>query len=377
MPQAPHPNGQSDLRTPRPPRARHGFLLGGMLVAIGAAWVGLPAGPSVAADSPDVPAIATIATAVARSHGGSRTVSLPGDVRPFRQVTLYAKVSGYLRDINVDKGDKVAPGQVLAVVQSPETDSQEKSIAAGQADKASVASRYHALVGSGVVSQQDMDKANADLQTANADLARVHALKDYEMIRAPFAGVVTARYVDVGALLAAATGSTGNVQPLVDVADINTVRIYIYVAQNEAPYVHQGDAVRITRDAQNPLDVRARITRISRALDPRTRTMLAEIDIDNRKNLFFPGVFVNVALDVTLPAGIVIPADAVVLREGIPQVAVIQNGVAHFRNVRVGDNDGRMVHVYDGLQPGDVVGLHLGDDVWDGSPVSTGAGMQH
>ena len=325
--------------------------------------------PRAWAEPDPAPQTVRVSAALAASRGGTRLVKLPGDVRPFRQVTLYAKVSGYLRDINVDKGDRVVAGQVLGVVESPETDSQEKSIAASRTDKASVAARYQALVGSGVVSQQDMDKANADLQTASADLARVQALKGYEMIRAPFAGVVTSRYVDAGALLAAATGSTGNVQPLVDVAYIRTVRIYIYIGQTEASYVRQGDVVHITPQGQGAVDVPARITRISRALEPRTRTMLAEIDLDNAKDLFFPGVFVDVALNINLPASIVIPADAVILREGVQQVAVIENNIVRFRTVRVGDNDGHLVRVYHGLAAGDLVGVHLGDDVFDGAKV--------
>ncbi len=348
------------------------------LVCVLAAWLGwsprasLPkaiAAPEPASAAAPGPQVLKVATTLAASRGGTRMINLPGDVRPFRQVTLYAKVSGYLREIKVDKGDRVVSGQVLGVVESPETDSQEKSIAASRTDKASVASRYQALVGSGVVSQQDMDKANADLQTASADLARVQALKGYEMIRAPFDGVVTSRYVDVGALLAAATGSTGNVQPLVDVAFIRSVRIYVYIGQTEAPYVRQGDVVHITPQGRGDLKVEAHITRISRALEPRTRTMLAEIDLDNAKDLFFPGVFVDVAFNVKLPTSIVIPADAVILREGVQQVAVVENGSIHFRTVRVGDNDGHLVRVYHGLAPGDVVGLHLGDDVFDGARV--------
>ena len=319
-----------------------------------------------AAQAPSAP---RVSTALAASRGGTRVLKLPGDVRPFRQVTLYAKVSGYLRAINVDKGDRVATGQVLGVVESPETDSQEKSIAASRSDKASVASRYQALVGTGVVSQQDMDKANTDLQTASADLARVQALKGYETIRAPFAGVVTARYVDAGALLAAATGSTSNVQPLVDVADIRTVRIYVYIGQTEAPYVRQGDVVHITPQERGDLNVEARVTRISRALEPHTRTMLAEIDLANSKDLFFPGVFVDVTMSIKLPASIVIPADAVILREGVQQVAVVENSTLHFRTVRVGDNDGHLVRVYHGLAAGDVVGLHVGDEIVDGTRV--------
>ena len=310
-----------------------------------------------------------VLTARVVAAGGSRTVTLPGDVRAFRQVTLYAKVSGYLREIRVDKGDAVAQNALIGVLESPETDQQVLAVEADLAVKQQLEGRYRGLVGRGVVSQQEMERAHADVEAARAELARLQALKAYEMVRAPFAGTITARYVDPGALLPAATGATQSAQPIVDLADMTHLRIFVYVAQSEAPYVRDHDVVQIRGDDDAGLQLEASITRISRALDPRTRTMLAEIDLDNADGAIYPGLFVRVTLQVRSPAGLSIPADAVVMRQGKPQVAVIEQGVAHFRSVRLGDDDGHVVRVLGGLQAGEVVGLHVGDEISEGAAV--------
>lgn len=310
----------------------------------------------------------TVLVAKAHASSGIRVVDLPGDVRAFRQVTLYAKLSGYLQEIHVDKGDRVAAGQVLAVVESPETDQQVLSLKADLAVKKQVQARYRALVSQGVVSQAEMDRANADVEAASAEFARLEALEGYEVIRAPFAGTITARYVDPGALVPAATGSTQSAQPLVDLVDMRKVRIFVYVGQSDAPHVHEKEIAHINGD-EATVSLDAPITRISRALDPHTRTMLAEIDLDNRDGQLYPGLFVHVTLNLKTPTGLTIPADAVVLRQGAPQVAVVEGNQAHFRPVQLGDHDGQSVRVLGGLKEGDMVGLHVGDEISDGVTV--------
>ncbi len=139
---------------------------------------------------------------------------------------------------------------------------------------------------------------------ARATLAQARALQSYEILRAPFAGTITARYVDPGALVPAATGSTQSAAPLVDIADLHRLRILVFVQQDAAPFIHAGDSVRIAVDQQPDLVLDAPVSRCAAALDPRSRTMLCEIWIDNDHRLY-PGTFVHVTLhlDDAAPAG--------------------------------------------------------------------------
>ncbi len=298
-----------------------------------------------------------------------RLVTLPGDVRPFRQATLYAKVSGYVKRITVDKGDRVRQGQLLATLESPETDQQVLAARANLATRRRLADRNGALVGPGVVSRQDYDQSKGDLDVATAQLGQARALEQYEVIRAPFAGVVTARYVDDGALLPAATGATASAQPLVEITDMSSVRVYVYLGQPDASFVREGTPVEITSDAHPGNSQRSSVTRIARQLDPRTRTMLTEIDLDNQDNWFYPGLFVRVTLSLVTPPALVVPSEAVFLRGGKPHVAVIAEGHAKFTPIVTGDDDGKQVRVESGLTDGQVVGLHIGDEVSDGARV--------
>ena len=299
----------------------------------------------------------------------TRTIDLPGDVRAFRQTTIYAKVSGYLREVRVDRGDVVKANDVLGVVSVPETDQQLSGLEAELADKKQLAERTRALVPSGVASQSELDRADSDLKTTQSEVDRLTAVRGYNVIRAPFAGTITARYADPGTLLAAATGSTQSVQPLVELVDMSKVRIVVYLGQLEAQQVKEGDAVAIVRDADPGHPVPATITKIPRALDPRTRTMPVEIRVDNNESLFYPGLFVHVKLTVQTAPALLLPSEAVLVRAGKPIVAKVENGHAKFTEIQVADDDGKTVRLAGGLAAGDEVILSVGDEISDGAPV--------
>jgi RND family efflux transporter MFP subunit len=298
-----------------------------------------------------------------------RALTLPGEVRAWRQATLFAKVSGYVKEMLIDKGDAVRAGQLLATLESPETDQQVLSARANLATRKIIAQRYDKLAPEGVVSQQELDTASGNLQVGQAELARASALEGYEAIRAPFGGIVTARFVDVGALLPAATGSTTGAQPLVELTDMDVVRIYAYPGQGDAEFVHDGMQVKIESDAHPGERLDAQVTRTSHALDPRTRTMLTEVDVDNKNRWVLPGVFVRVTMALDTPPALVVPAEAVFLREGKPIVAVVADGHAHFTPIEAGDDDGRLVRIVSGVKEGQMVALHVGDEISDGAAV--------
>ncbi|MFT3699093.1 MAG: efflux RND transporter periplasmic adaptor subunit [Kofleriaceae bacterium] len=217
------------------------------------------------------------------------------------------------------------------------------------------------------MSQQDQDRADADVQAAQSDVDRLRALKSFDLIRAPFDGIVTKRYVDVGALMPAPTGSTQSAQPLVDVADISKVRIVVYVGQRDATNVSVGDKVSITRDDDPTHPIEAAVTRIPKDLDLTTRTMWVEAEVPNPEGKLYPGLFVTVTLDVQAAAGVVIPSDAITLIQGKATVAKIETGIIHFVPVVVGDDDGKTARIVSGLKVNDQIATRVNDELADGA----------
>jgi RND family efflux transporter MFP subunit len=311
----------------------------------------------------------TVIVTRARRAPPTRSVVLQGDVRAFRQATLYAKVSGYLKDLRVDRGDPVRESDVLAVIESPETAQQELSARAELLLRQRTEKRARALAPSGVVSQQELDNAAGGLAVARAETARIRALRGYELLRAPFAGRITARYVDPGALLSAATGATQSAQPVLEVADTRRVRVFIYPGQLDAAGIREGDAVTFWTDAEPARKRQAQLVRTTHALEPRTRTMLAEFDVDNQDESLHPGSFVHAQITVPAAGGVVVPADTLVIHGGTPHAAVVQKSRVHFTPIEVVDDDGKAVRVSAGLAVGDEVILHPSDDVMEGGTV--------
>jgi RND family efflux transporter MFP subunit len=312
---------------------------------------------------PEIPVV------VATPAPPTRKLVLPGDVIAFRQATVYARVSGYLSEIRVDRGDHVKRDQILGKVTTPETEMQLAPLAASLTTKRAIADRLRPLVPQGVVTQQDLDTADANVQQAQSDVDRLRALRAFDAIRAPFDGVVTRRYVDVGALMPAPTGATQSSQPLVDLADTSRVRVVVYVGQRDAVGIHVGDAVTVMRDNDPLHPVKAAVSRIPQDLDVRTRTMWVESDIENADGVLYPGVFVTVTLEVPAPPGVLIPSEAISLLDGKPTVAVIRDGKAKFTTVDVADDDGKLARVIKGVASGDTIATRVSDEIADGGTV--------
>jgi len=297
---------------------------------------------------------------------GSRVVTLPGDVRPYWQSTLYAKVNGYVSEILVDRGDRVRRGQVLARIASPETDDQVRSAAATLALKQRNYQRIEKLAPTGYVSRADIDQAESDLSSAEAEYQRLRALQKYETLRAPFDGLVTTRYVDPGALLTAS--STG--APVVDLADPARVLVYIYVGQDVAPFVRVGDPGEVSLDQQPGVRVSARVVRVADAIDPRSRSMLVELSLGEAPGVrMVPGLFVHVDLQVAAPALPTVPSDALLSRGDHLQVATVREGRLHFVDVVPGDTDGRLLQIREGLKEGEMVALSPPSDLAEGAAI--------
>jgi RND family efflux transporter MFP subunit len=311
---------------------------------------------------------AVLAIKATRSTG-ARTVVLLGDAQPYRQTTLYAKVSGYLKEVRFDKGDHVKQGDILGVIESPEADQTVVASGADLAVKADTEQRYRTLVKQGIVSQLEMDRAVGALRVATADHARARSARDYAVIRAPFDGVITSRSADLGALLQAATSSMTNALPLMDIADLSRMRVRLYLGAFDAPFVHVGDTVTLWTDAEPEKKSPATVSRITRALDAHTRTMLCEVDVDNANGALYAGTPVHASLQVPIPPAVVVPSEAIVLRGSKTVIATVKDGHAAFQPVTVADDDGMQARVSVGVKEGEVVLLRVSDEVIEGGVV--------
>lgn len=304
------------------------------------------------------------AVKVTKSEGKKR-VELVGESRPYSTVTLYSKVSGYIKNITVDKGDRVKKDQVLAVLESPETDKQYLAGLADAQFKDLLRKRIHKLSKRKLVAPQEDEQASAEAEIARYKADGLRELNRYKIIRAPFDGTVTSRYLDDGALVQSAA-NTQSAQPLFTISNIDQLRVYGYVGQHEAPFVTEGMPVSITMSENPGLEISAKVTRISGELDPKTKTLLTEIDIDNRAHQFISGGFVQLTFNLKIPAYLQIPTEALVIQKDKSMAAVVDtSGILHFREIKIADTDGRTLTVSKGLQEGEIVGLNVGSQVSD------------
>ncbi len=306
----------------------------------------------------------------AKRSSEERMVSLTGEARPFAAVTLYSKVSGYLKEIRVDKGDRVKAGQVLAIIESPELDRQYESAVVDAQDKRRDAAREKTLVEKNLVSRQDADHAEAAARVAEANAEALKTQKEYEILRAPFPGTVTARFADQGALVQNAANSQTTALPLVTLSQTDKLRIYVYLDQKDAAFVRIGNGAELSDSSRPDVRLAASIARISGELDPKTRTLLAELDVDNQQGLLLAGSFVQVSLKLKTAPSIEIPAEALLMKEDKAFVAVITQGnKVNFRPVVVADSDGKTVQISSGLEEGQQLVLNPGFGITNGAQV--------
>lgn len=299
-----------------------------------------------------------------------RLITLLGDARPLQTATLYSKIGGYLKAIHVDRGDLVTAGQVLAEIDSPESENQLRSAVADLENKRRNAKRARDLVTSGARSIQSIEQAEADAQMAQARVEELTNMTSYGTIRAPFTGRITARFADPGALVQNATTNQTSNQPLVTIVDDHRLRINVYVEQRDVPHVHVGDSADVRDAANASRTLTATIARTSGQLDPRTRTLFVELEVNNADHFLLPGSFAYVTLHVPVQSFPEIPATGLIVRGANTFAAIVgDDNVVHLRPVKIETTDGVRTRVADGLRVGDRVALDLPDEVGDGSRV--------
>jgi RND family efflux transporter MFP subunit len=300
----------------------------------------------------------------------TRDVKLPATARGFDETQIFAKVPGYIKSLRVDKGDRVHAGELLATIESPETDQQVSNARAAYRIAKVTDDRNRILVAEGVISQQAADESRATMLQARATLAQSVALQAYERVTAPFDAIVTARYVDPGHLIPEATNSTSLSDAIVAVARTRPLRVFTYAPQNIAPFIRNGDRATITVNEFPKRKFTGAITRHPEALSPDSRTMLVEVDLPNTDGALLPGMYGTAEFVVSIPAGApLVPDEALIFRNGKVYVPVVKDDVLHLTPVKLGYDNGIAVEVATGIEADATVALNVGQSAHDGERV--------
>jgi RND family efflux transporter MFP subunit len=384
------------------PRRRGGRLLGfgvmiGLLGALGfGAWSHYAQYSEVAAAArarSDL--VPSVRVATVQPSGGILSVSLPATTLAFSTANIFARASGYIDKRQVDIGDHVKQGQLLAGIVAPELDQQiaqgaatlgqlKAALQQAQAnrDLAKVTwDRDSPLVSKGWVTAQQgtvdvqtlkaqeaaVGVAQANVTAQEAQLGVLHQQKLYQSVVAPFDGVITQRNVDIGTLVQAdATSGTF----MFTIMQSNVIRTQVFVPQNQAIGLSPGvDAVVHVPEIPDRT-FPGKVTRIADALQPGTRTLLTEVDIANPDGALTPGIYCTIELQIPRKTpGLSVPADAIIFNRDGLQVAVVENGLAHIRKISVARDLGTEVEARDGVKPGDQVILNPSVDLVEGSKV--------
>ncbi len=375
------------------PRARRGgmamilgvVLLIAMLLAAGI-LPRLSRAKQLAAATQTSAAQPIVTVARARLGDSTQSLTVPGTMYGLHETALYARTSGYVKRWLVDMGSRVKAGQAMAEIETPELDqelAQSKSTLAQVQATAELTrttlDRWRRLAQQDVATRQELDEkqgaydaARASASAAASNVERLTALKHFGGILAPFAGVVTARNVDVGALVA--PGGNATVRPLFTLAQTDSLRVIANVPQNAAPSVRVGQVAEIIVQELGAGAFTGRVTRTSNALDPATRTLLTEIQLANNTGKLLPGMYAQVKLVLqrtTRP--MLIPANTLMLRAEGPQLAIVVDGRVHIVRITLGRDYGTEVEVASGL-PGDAVLIvNPADDITEGTAVTIAA----
>ena len=341
------------------------------------------------------------ATVAAVSRGSIfHNLSLAGQFQPYQEIEVHAKVSGYIRHIYVDIGDRVRQGQVLAVLEVPELDAQlrgtvselarskdeitraQHEVARAESEHSSLHSDYKRLKQAsaaqpGLIAEQELDDAQSkDLasearvdsaksalaaaiqqsESAKADNERVGDLSNYTRVTAPFDGVVVWRSADTGALIQAGTSSDTQSLPIVKLSQSNLLRLRLPVPEDAVAFIHDGAIVTVNVDAVHRA-FQGKVVRFTRNLDPATRTMETEIDVENKNLSLTPGMYANTTLELERHDHVLtIPVQALIRNGNQESVLVVDaNRRVQNRNIVTGLEGSNLVEVKSGLAEGDLV----------------------
>ena len=309
---------------------------------------------------------------VVQPHHGDivRYVTLPGTILADQQATLYAKVSGYLGKVTVDKGDAVKKNQLLAEIEVPELEAGLKKSQASARLAEIELQRLHEAgkKASDLIIPQAVDKAEAASDIAKAEIQQIETMLDYAKISAPFDGIVTARYLDPGAFVpAATTGSTPQNSALFTVMAFQTVRAQAAVPEADAAYLSKGQPVKFVVEGLPGKVFHATVSRFSYALDEATRNMIVQADIPNPDLQLRPGLYAKISFGIQSHAGVLlVPKPAMTMEKANAFVFKLIDGKARKTLVKTGFDDGENVEILDGVQDGETLILSGKPPLTDG-----------
>jgi RND family efflux transporter MFP subunit len=306
-------------------------------------------------------AVPTVTVVTPTSNAAGQGLTLPGNIQAYNSAAIYARTNGYIRSWQADIGDRVSAGQTLAIIDAPEVDQQlaqaqadYQTASANQSLARTTAVRWDALLARDAVSKQEADEkrgalaANTALTNAqSANVRRLRALKGFTRLEAPFAGVVTSRSAQVGALIVSGTAAS---QPLFTVSDIRRVRIFVRVPQGNSGQIHPGMEAKVSVPEFSGRTFTARLTRTAGAVDPSSGSVLVQLEADNSDGALKPGAYAQISFPLATSSGITLPASAVIVREAGTVVAVVdaQNRI-HIRPVTISRDEGAVVQIGSGL----------------------------
>ena len=311
----------------------------------------------------------------------SRELTIPGDVQAYVETPIYARTDGYLKRWYVDIGGHVKDGQLLATIDTPEIDQQLKQAEAAQLQAQAnldlartTADRWHVLLKSDGVSQQEVDTNDAAYKARQADYAaavanvdRLRSMQSFQQVTAPFTGVITARDIDIGALI-----TNGTAKELFKLAQIDVMRVYVNVPEGYSNDMRLGLPAEL-HVAEFPNRVFAgKVAHTAGAIDTASRTLLTEVQVPNPKGELMPGAYAEVTFNIaSAEPPLVIPSNTLIFRSAGPQVGVVDSSHrARLRKISLGRDFGTTLEVLSGLQPADLVIVNPPDALADGTLVS-------
>lgn len=289
-------------------------------------------------------AIAVIAD-TARRETIVQRIQLTGDVLPIQQASIFSKVSGTLDQVYVNIGSPVGMNQVLAIIDTTELTQQVRQMAATYYNARASYLRTKQLLDGNLASKQDLDNAEALMKVAQSNFDNARTRLGYAQIAAPFAGIVTKRFMDPGAVVTTPTNAT-----LFTLMDFDTVKVVVNVLEKDINAVHIGTPAIIQVDASPGREHKGFVARMGQAIDLGTRTMAAEIDIPNPNRLLRPGMYADVVLVVAeRPNEITVPTQALLRDDSGYYVYTVQNGKAMRDDVTIGAEQGGRTEIPSGL----------------------------
>jgi RND family efflux transporter MFP subunit len=313
----------------------------------------------------------------------SQELILPGNLQAYTDSPIYARTNGYLKKWYFDIGARVKQGALLATIESPEIDQElaqaRADLATAQANQKyaqTQASRYQELLKSNAVATQDTDNfttqaaaTTTQVKSAQANVDRLGQLVGFESVYAPFDGVVTARNVDIGTLINAGAGNTPGSE-LFHLDSENVLRVYVNVPQVYSGSTVPGVTATLTLAEMPGRTFTGKIVRTAKAIDLTSRTLLVEVDVDNRKGELYPGAYAQVHFKLTnAHPSMILPVSTLMFRSEGLRVAIVENSKAKLVPITIGRDDGRTVEVIQGLNPSDEVVQTPPDSLIDGEQV--------